>query len=519
MSLTRLLIFRSIRARPLRMLLSTFGIVLGVAAILAIGITNQTALDSVTQLFANTSGKSNLVITNSDVEAGGFSENVLMKVQDLPGIARAVPSLQTGTLLANESGPAEIGLNFFGMDTGGLMLYGINADLDAEVRVYKIVEGDFLSKDAAAYEIVLVSTFAEENDLEVGDWAEIVAETGVEKLRLVGLMDRDGAGQLNNGAFGVIPLETAQKLFYRTDEIDQIDLMVLPELNNSEGIEEIRSEVQSALGDRYSVGYPASQGQRMTQMLSNYQIGLNFMSGIALFVGAFLIFNAFSMTVVERTREFGMLRTVGMTRSQVTVQVLLEAAMLGLFGSGLGVLLGIFMARGLTRLMEVMLAQDMTQVAVPQDVVILGATMGVIVALLIAAGSLPSDVQLSLTDPKTAWIILSCHLAMAIGTALGGWRIVRTMGMKITKLKPVGGFCAETAGAMTLFFATHGGIPVSTTHTITGSIVGVGSTRRLSAVRWGIAGRIVWAWILTIPAAAMIATVIFHILRAVELLF
>lgn len=384
MSLTRLLIFRSIRARPLRMLLSTFGIVLGVAAILAIGITNQTALDSVTQLFANTSGKSNLVITNSDVEAGGFSENVLMKVQDLPGIARAVPSLQTGTLLANESGPAEIGLNFFGMDTGGLLLYGINADVDAEVRVYKIVEGDFLSKDAAAYEIVLVSTFAEENDLEVGDWAEIVAETGVEKLRLVGLMDRDGAGQLNNGAFGVIPLKTAQKLFYRTDEIDQIDLMVLPELNNSEGVEEIRREVQSAIGDRYSVGYPASQGQRMTQMLSNYQIGLNFMSGIALFVGAFLIFNAFSMTVVERTREFGMLRTVGMTRGQVTVQVLLEAAMLGVFGSGLGVLLGIFMARGLTRLMEVMLAQDMTQVAVPQDVVILGATMGLIVAVIAA---------------------------------------------------------------------------------------------------------------------------------------
>jgi len=91
--------------------------------------------------------------------------------------------------------------------------------------------------------------------------------------------------------------------------------------------------------------------------------------------------------------------------------------------------------------------------------------------------------------------------------------------MKITKLKPVGGFCAETAGAMTLFFATHSGIPVSTTHTITGSIVGVGSTKRLSAVRWGVAGRIVWAWILTIPAAATIATVVFHALRGVESLF
>jgi PiT family inorganic phosphate transporter len=105
-------------------------------------------------------------------------------------------------------------------------------------------------------------------------------------------------------------------------------------------------------------------------------------------------------------------------------------------------------------------------------------TMGLIVALLVASGHLSGDVQLSLTDPRTLWIILSCHLAMGLGTAFGGWRIVRTMGMRITKLKPVGGFCAETAGAATLFIATYGGIPVSTTHTITGSIIGVGSTPR-----------------------------------------
>jgi putative ABC transport system permease protein len=384
MRLTRLLVFRSIRARPLRLLLSTFGIVLGVAAILAIGITNQTALDSVTQLFANTSGKSNLIITSAEVESGGFSENVLMKVKDLPEIARAVPSLQVQTLLATESTPTEISLSFFGMESGGLLLYGIDPVTDPEVRVYKLVEGEFLSSGYNANEIVLVSTFAEENNLEVGDWAEIVAETGVEKLRVVGLMDRDGAGQLNNGAFGVFPLEVAQKLYYRTDEIDQIDLMVLPELNNKDGIDRVLQLVQSIVGESYSVGYPASQGQRMTQMLSNYQIGLNFMSGIALFVGAFLIFNSFSMTVVERTREFGMLRTVGMTRNQVTIQVLLEAAMLGLIGSGLGVAVGIMMARGLTRLMEIMLAQDMNRVDIPQDMVILGATIGVVVAVIAA---------------------------------------------------------------------------------------------------------------------------------------
>jgi len=103
--------------------------------------------------------------------------------------------------------------------------------------------------------------------------------------------------------------------------------------------------------------------------------------------------------------------------------------------------------------------------------------------------------------------VIACYVTIGLGTMFGGWRIVKTMGQKITKLKPVGGFCAETGGALTLFGATQFGIPVSTTHTITGSIVGVGSVRKLSAVRWGVAGGIVWAWILTIPASAFIAAV------------
>ncbi|HKA87911.1 MAG TPA: inorganic phosphate transporter [Haliangiales bacterium] len=132
-------------------------------------------------------------------------------------------------------------------------------------------------------------------------------------------------------------------------------------------------------------------------------------------------------------------------------------------------------------------------------------TMGIILALLIASGHFGAQVKLSLADPSTLWIILACHAAMAFGTALGGWRIVRTMGMRITRLRPVGGFCAETGGAFLLFFATWASIPVSTTHTITGSIIGVGATRKLSGIRWGLAGRIVWAWIFTIPASGLVA--------------
>ncbi len=128
-------------------------------------------------------------------------------------------------------------------------------------------------------------------------------------------------------------------------------------------------------------------------------------------------------------------------------------------------------------------------------------TIGIIWLLLIASGASGAS------DPVPLWVIVACYVSIAMGTLLGGWRIVKTMGQRITKLKPVGGFCAETGGAVTLFVATGLGIPVSTTHTITGAIVGVGATRKMSAVRWGVAGGIVWAWIFTIPASAFIAAV------------
>ena len=128
-------------------------------------------------------------------------------------------------------------------------------------------------------------------------------------------------------------------------------------------------------------------------------------------------------------------------------------------------------------------------------------TMGIIWMLLIAAGVTTTEERLPL------WVVISCYAAIGGGTLFGGWRIVKTMGQKITKLKPVGGFCAETGGAITLFLATALGIPVSTTHTITGAIVGVGASKKMSAVRWGVAGNIIWAWVLTIPASAFIAAV------------
>jgi len=136
-------------------------------------------------------------------------------------------------------------------------------------------------------------------------------------------------------------------------------------------------------------------------------------------------------------------------------------------------------------------------------------TMGIITGLLVATGQLQRF-------EVPVWVILLSNGAIAFGTLFGGWRIVKTMGSKITKLQPMGGFCAETAGALTIVGATLGGIPVSTTHTITGAIMGVGSTRRLSAVKWGVAHRILWAWILTIPVAALISAGVYHLMTLVH---
>ena len=143
-------------------------------------------------------------------------------------------------------------------------------------------------------------------------------------------------------------------------------------------------------------------------------------------------------------------------------------------------------------------------------------TMGIITIVLVAGGFLQATPDGKLPDIPL-WVEVAACAAIALGTLSGGWRIVKTMGTKIVKLQPVGGFCAETAGAITLFGATHFGIPVSTTHTITGSIVGVGSAKRFSAVKWGVAGKIVWAWLLTIPAAAVIAAASYGVILLIEL--
>ncbi len=367
------------------MLLSTFGIILGVAAILGIGITNQNALDAVKQLFESTTGKTDLIIISADADESGISEHTLQQVERIAEIEFAVPSLQVMTVLGDSVSSDSMAMSFFGMNAGGLQLYGIDPEVDVKARIYEVTDGRFLSMVLDENEVVLVDVYAEENEIIVGDTIEIIAETGTEELRVVGLIENKGAGQTNNGAFGVVPIQTAQKYFFREGEIDQIDLVLGSGYSSNDNLDDLKTRIQAQIGEDSSVIYPAAQGQRMTQMLSNYQIGLNFLSGMALFVGAFLVYNSFSMSVIERTREFGMLRTTGMTKGQIIRLIITEALLLGVIGSLLGSLLGIFLAQGLSALMRMILSQEMGQIRAQQGILITGVLVGISVAVISAA--------------------------------------------------------------------------------------------------------------------------------------
>lgn len=377
------MVVRSLISRPSRTILTTFAIVLGVAVILAIRITNESTLDSLITLFTETSGRANLVVINSKLDDAGFSEDIIHNILNYPGIKTAVPTVQAYTTLTDDS-PAEIQISFMGAGTDRLSLFGVDPVLDPLVREYNLVAGEFLSDNKSALDVVLVEEYANENKVWVKDKIEIITPDGVEKLRIVGIISKDGAGLLNNGAFGVIPIKAAQRIFNYAGQIDQIDIIAEEGLTSANELDNLLIALQNRIGEDYSVIYPAMQGRRVTQMLDTLSLGLSFFSAIAIFVGIFLIYNAFSMTVTERTREIGMLRTIGMTRRQVTKQILTEAIVIGSLGSILGICVGLLLSRGLIRFMETLFAQEVKEVLIPFDGILVAVFVGISTTLLAA---------------------------------------------------------------------------------------------------------------------------------------
>ena len=382
MRLMRLITLRSLSTRRLRSFLTLFGIVLGVAAMFSINYVNQNAYDSIAQLFEGTSGKVSLEVRNA-ANVGGFSEDVLEVVQKTEGVAEALPVLQLLAALPEET-PDEVSLSFFGMGSGGLTLYGIDPVKDPGIRDYRLTQGSFLDSSPETPEIVLVEDYALENEIEVGQTISILTAFGLTEVKIVGLMAKEGAGLTNMGKFGVLELGAAQKIAQREGEIDRIDIRSDADESNPDFLEGIKNDLALELGDSYAVVYPANQGKQMSQMLTGYQLSLNFMAGIALFVGAFLIYNALSMTVAERSHELGLLRCVGMTRRQVSAQVIIEGCILGILGALAGAGVGILMSKGLTSLMSQILGQPLKTGSIPPDILVASMVIGILVTLISA---------------------------------------------------------------------------------------------------------------------------------------
>ncbi len=362
---------RNLTTRKLRTLLTLTGIVLGVAVVLAIDITNDSTLDSIRTVFDEASGKAHLVITDDSALPEAFAASTLKQVQRVAGVVAAAPSLNRTTLTVKQA--AEWGLSFSvagASAANDILILGVDPELDPQVRDYTLVAGEWLpDKETRAYQALIVQDYADEQAYELGGDIEILFEEGVkETLEIVGLIAKQGPGLQNEGAVIIIPLDTAQRLFNLSGSIDQIDVVLEPALaENSIALEETRRAVQAQLGRNYAVQYPASRGDVAAKQIESYQVGLSFFSAIALFVGAFLIYNTFTMTVVERTREIGMLRTLGMQRRQIGELVLSEALLLGSIGSLLGLGFGILLARGLMRSVRVITGSEVLSMDIPLD--------------------------------------------------------------------------------------------------------------------------------------------------------
>jgi putative ABC transport system permease protein len=360
------LAWRGIRTRRSRTLLTLLGIVLGVAVVLAIQVTNESTLASLRQVFDRAAGQANLLVLPAGGRSGEtLDEGVLEQLSAERLVLAAAPSLQVFTVPSNQASSYRLDLTIDGVAAGSLLqVLGIDPEVDPQVRVYVLAKGRLPA--AGRYEAAVPQRYAAEYQLEVGSRLEILTEQGPARLAITGILADEGVGLLNQGSLVVMPLDTAQDLFLRRGELDEVALLVeAGTAGDPRALQRLKESLEARLGREALVEYPAARGTLVPQMLATYQQGLAFFSVIAIFVGGFLIYNTFTMTVVERTRETGMLRTLGMSRGQVLRMVLAEAALLAAAGSALGVGAGLFLARGLIYLLGGVVSSDAGVLAVP----------------------------------------------------------------------------------------------------------------------------------------------------------
>jgi putative ABC transport system permease protein len=376
------LAWRNIRARPARTFLTLLGIALGVAAILATDITNRNVSTTLDGLFARALGGAELQIVPLPDETT-VAESILDSSRRVAGVQLAVPIDRTVTVLAGALGADQPVQDANGRVEMGksVQIEGIDPELEPEIRVYTLTMGRF--PKAGAYEALVPQAFADKNDLKLGGDLVLFGPDGYENLEITGIMADEGAAMANAGDIIFAPLDVVQEIFALEDGYSEINIQAQAGIgDNPQALAALKSALEERLGRSARVIYPAGRSDLVPRMAGSYQVALSFFSILALFMGAFLIYNTFATTVMERTQEIGMLRAIGMQRRQVMGQVLMEAAFLALLGSLLGVGGGIFLARGLMALMRGFFQVEGTVLAFSVTNVVKAAGVGLLGTLL-----------------------------------------------------------------------------------------------------------------------------------------
>jgi putative ABC transport system permease protein len=396
------LVVRNLRTRWVRTILTLLGILVGVAAMVAVNATNNSTLQAINRFFNEAAGQSSLIV-EANVSGQTFAEGVLARAQRQPEVAIAAPGLVGITILADDAVTEQPRFGAGGQSVPGsnFWLMGRDPTLDTAVHTYNLVDGRLLQPGETAYNVVLVDEYAGEKNLGVGnDLVILTPSDGVVHLRVVGLIAKEGLGISNEGAIGIAPLPVVQALFNQSGQIGQIELVVEQAIaNDPDRLEALRLALSERLGREYDVKYPAARGQLVANSIQSYQLGLNFFSVVSLFVGSFLIYNAFAMTVVERTREIGMLRAIGMTRRQIMLMVLGEASLLGVVGAVTGVAFGMLLAQGLVVSVSNFTGQAIDQVTTTPTAVFQAILVGLLVTI---AAALSPALQAARVSPLQA---------------------------------------------------------------------------------------------------------------------
>lgn len=335
---------KNLRTRLWRTTLTLIGIILGVAVVLAIEITNKSTIKSIENVFGQATGNAELVVIPIADEPD-FDGSIIDRIRRIDGVNVAAPSLMVRTLLENENTGSGAHWGTRGIELGrSFEVRGLDPQLDPLLRTYNIVQGNFPSQ--SRYEIIITQSFASEKSYNLNEQLSVVTPSGLVNLKIVGLLSEEGAGLFNDGQVGFILINVFQDIFEVGKNVNEISIRVNPDIGgNPQKLEALKIQLQEKVGNQARVVYASARGNLLPEMLNTYQIGLSAFSIIAIIVGAFLIYNTFTMTIIERTTEIGMLRSIGMSRKQVLVLVLIEAFILSIIGSILGVLIGYLLSQ------------------------------------------------------------------------------------------------------------------------------------------------------------------------------